>query len=162
MSQEVEHSLPHSTSRPALEGKFAQRGAEAQLCLKRPLLATGKGLGRRWLLSVRGRERLPGAEPRVTGVCAQSCPTLRPHRLPPPRLLRSWNFPCKNTGASCHFLLQGIFPTQGPNQCLLRLLHWQAGSLALHHLGSHCYLLTLKISGLEYPFPPPPFFLLLA
>ena len=98
---------------------------------------------------------------RVTGVCAQSCPTLRPHRLPPPRLLRSWNFPCKNTGASCHFLLQGIFPTQGPNQCLLRLLHWQAGSLALHHLGSHCYLLTLKMSGLEYPSPPP-FFLLLA
>ena len=24
-------------------------------------------------------------------------------------------FPSKNTGVSCHFLLQGIFPTQGPN-----------------------------------------------
>ena len=32
---------------------------------------------------------------------------------------------------SCHALLQGIFPTQGSNPCLLRLLHWQAGSLTL-------------------------------
>ena len=31
----------------------------------------------------------------------------------------------------CHALLQGIFLTQGLNSCLLRLLHWQAGSLAL-------------------------------
>ena len=30
-----------------------------------------------------------------------------------------------------HFLLQGIFPTQGSNLRLLRLLHWQAGSLPL-------------------------------
>ena len=29
----------------------------------------------------------------------------------------------------CHFLLQGIFPTQASNLCLLRLLHWQVGSL---------------------------------
>ena len=26
-----------------------------------------------------------------------------------------WNFPGKNTGVGCHFLLQGIFPTQGLN-----------------------------------------------
>ena len=31
----------------------------------------------------------------------------------------------------CHFLLQGIFPTQGWNTCLLR---WQADSLPLSHL----------------------------
>ena len=36
----------------------------------------------------------------------------------------------------CPFLLQGIFPTQGANQCLLHLLHWQANSLPLSHLGS--------------------------
>ena len=30
-----------------------------------------------------------------------------------------------------HFLLQGIFPTQGSNLCLLCLLHWQADSLPL-------------------------------
>ena len=28
----------------------------------------------------------------------------------------------------CHFLLQGIFPTQGSNLGLLHLLHWQADS----------------------------------
>ena len=31
----------------------------------------------------------------------------------------------------CHFLLQGIIPTQGWNLCLLYLLHWQADSLPL-------------------------------
>ena len=29
----------------------------------------------------------------------------------------------------CHALLQGSFPTQGLNLCLLCLLHWQMGSL---------------------------------
>ena len=33
----------------------------------------------------------------------------------------------------CHFFLQGIFLTQ---ELDLRLLHWQAGSLLLKHLGS--------------------------
>ena len=35
-----------------------------------------------------------------------------------------------------HFLLQGIFPTGGLNPSLLCLLHWQADSLSLYHLGS--------------------------
>ena len=29
------------------------------------------------------------------------------------RLLCPWDFPGKNTGAGCHFLLQSIFLTQG-------------------------------------------------
>ena len=37
----------------------------------------------------------------------------------------------KNPGVGCHALLQGIFPTQGSNPCLLYLLYWQAGSLPL-------------------------------
>ena len=36
---------------------------------------------------------------------------------------RSWNFPSKYTGVGCHFLLQGIFLTQGLNWSLLWLLH---------------------------------------
>ena len=40
------------------------------------------------------------------------------------RLLCPWNFPGKNTEVGCHFLLQGIFLTQGLNLCLLCLLHW--------------------------------------
>ena len=31
----------------------------------------------------------------------------------------SIEFPSKNTGVGCHFLLQGIFPTQGSNPCHL-------------------------------------------
>ena len=34
----------------------------------------------------------------------------------------------------CHFLLHGIFLTQGSNS--LCLLHWQEDSLLIHHLGS--------------------------
>ena len=36
------------------------------------------------------------------------------------------DYPGKNTGVGCHFLLQGIFPTQGLNSHLLWLLYWQA------------------------------------
>ena len=50
------------------------------------------------------------------------------HGLWPTRLLCPWNFPGKNTGAGYHFLLQGIFPTQGSNP---RLLHWWAKPLPL-------------------------------
>ena len=53
--------------------------------------------------------------------------------MQPSRLLCPWDFPGKNTGMSCHFLLQRIFPTQGSNLCLL---HWQADSLPLSHPGS--------------------------
>ena len=42
-----------------------------------------------------------------------------------------------NTGVGCHFLLQGILPTQGLNPHLLQLLHWQADSLPLDHRESH-------------------------
>ena len=45
----------------------------------------------------------------------------------------SVGFPSKNTGMGCCFLLQGIFPTQGSNPCLLRLLYWQADSLLQSH-----------------------------
>ena len=46
---------------------------------------------------------------------SQSCPTLGPHGLQPPRLLCPWESPGKKTGAACHALLQGIFPTWGSN-----------------------------------------------
>ena len=55
--------------------------------------------------------------------------------LQPIRFFCPWDFPGKNRGVGCHFLLQGIFPTQGSNPHLLYLLHWQAGSLPLRHLG---------------------------
>ena len=42
-------------------------------------------------------------------------------------------FSRQNTGADCHFLLQGIVPTQGSNP---GLLHRQVGSSPLRYLGS--------------------------
>ena len=45
--------------------------------------------------------------------------------------LLSMGFPGKNTGVGCHTLLEGIFPAQGLNLCLLYPLHWQVGSLPL-------------------------------
>ena len=63
-------------------------------------------------------------EPLVTRAKSlQSSPTLW-DPMEPARLLCPWNSPGKNTEAGCHFLLQGIFPTQGSNA---RLLYWQVG-----------------------------------
>ena len=54
----------------------------------------------------------------------KSRPTLLgPYGQKPARLLCPWGFPGKKTGVGCDFLLQGIFPTRGPNPYHL---HWQA------------------------------------
>ena len=60
---------------------------------------------------------------------AQSRPTL----CIPARFLCPWNSPGKNTGVGCHFLLQGIFPTQALN---LGLLYCRQIPYHLSHQGS--------------------------
>ena len=55
------------------------------------------------------------------------------HELQPTRLLCAWDFPGKNPGAGCHFLLQGTLPTQGSNPHPLCLLHQHVDSIALSH-----------------------------
>ena len=57
---------------------------------------------------------------------AQYCPTLRPCGLRPTRFLWPWDFPGKNAGVGCHFLLLRIFPAQGSNP---RSMHWQEDSI---------------------------------
>ena len=49
--------------------------------------------------------------------------------MQPARLLCPWDFPGKNTGVGCHFLLQGNFPN-------LPLLHWRWILFHLSHQGS--------------------------
>ena len=75
---------------------------------------------------------------RQASKAAQSCPALRPRGLWPTRLLRPRDLPGKNTGVGCHFLLQGIFPTQGSNpglpHCRQRLYLW-----ATREAPSGCY-----------------------
>ena len=60
--------------------------------------------------------------------CSVTSDTLWPHGLEPGRLLCPWDSPGKSTRVGCHFLLQGIFPTQESNLWVLHLLHWQADS----------------------------------
>ena len=81
--------------------------------------------------STHGYHRNPG-----TYVCAQLLSgvwLIVILRTEPARLFCPcpWNSPGKNTVVGCHFLLQGIFPTQGSNMCLLCLLHGQVDSLPL-------------------------------
>ena len=64
--------------------------------------------------------------------CAHSVLSLcNPTALQPARFLCPWDFPVKDIGGSCHFLLQGIFQTPGSNLHLLCLLRWQVDSLPL-------------------------------
>ena len=59
--------------------------------------------------------------------------SLRPHGPEPTRLLCPWDFPGKSTGVGCHFLLQGIFLTQGSNP---GLLHCRQMLYRLNYQGS--------------------------
>ena len=63
---------------------------------------------------------------------AQLCLTLcDPMDCSPTRLLCPWDFPGKNPGVGCYFLLQGIFPTQRSNPGLPHC------GQTLYHLGHH-------------------------
>ena len=64
-------------------------------------------------------------------VCSVLSDSLLPHGLQSARFCCLWNFPGKNIGMGCHFLLQGIFLAQGSNLHHLHLLHCQADSLPL-------------------------------
>ena len=71
----------------------------------------------------------------------QSCSALcDPMNCSPPGSSVHEDSPGKNTGVSCHVLLQGIFPTQGLNSHLLHLLHCRQILLPLTHQGSPCWL----------------------
>ena len=75
----------------------------------------------------------------VAKSCLLHChPQTRAHQAP-----LSMHSLGKNTGMSCHALLQGIFPTQGPN---LSLLHCRQILYCLSHQGSHFFCLLTKRS----------------
>ena len=59
----------------------------------------------------------------VSVSCSVMNNSLRPHGLQSTRLLCPWDFPGKDTGVGCHFLLQEVFPTQGLNPGLLHCRH---------------------------------------
>ena len=95
-------------------------------------------------------------------VCVQLLSDVRLHGLQPAKLLCPWDSPGKNTGLGSHFLLQGIFPTQGSSPCLLSLLHWQVDSLPLCHMGATILSVNCKDgkmprggTGLNFEAPNP-------
>ena len=67
-----------------------------------------------------------------------------------PWLLCPWDYPGKNMGVGCHFLLQGIFPTRGPNPSLLWHLHGQVDSFPPSYLRSS----TVDSAGHYLGLPP--------
>ena len=69
--------------------------------------------------------------------------SLQLHGVQPTRVFCLWDFPDKNTGVGCHFLLQGIFLTQGSNRSLL---HCRQTLYHLSHQGSPAiYLISLDL-----------------
>ena len=88
----------------------------------------------------------------------------------------SMDFPGKNTGVVCHFLFQGIFPTQGFNLCLLhcrRIITEPPGKPMVYYRILTIVPCAIQLDFIVYPFcsntlhllisnsqsnpPPPPF-----
>ena len=89
-----------------------------------------------WLLK-RGAGRGEETWEWLRGTCAQLHPTFcapTDCSQPGSSVYSYLDFPDKNTGVGCHFLLQRIFLTQGLNSCIS--CTGQMDSLLLHHLGS--------------------------
>ena len=84
----------------------------------------------------------------VWGVCVcawalswvRLCVTSWP--VQPTRLLCPWNSPGKNTGVGCHFILWGIFQTQGSNHVSLVFCTGRQVLYRLSHQGSPCLHMT--------------------
>ena len=119
------------------------------LILKNVIIYRGKTkqIQHAWYLAI-----LPSIHPFILSVylsthpsitlraCSVVSDSLPPQGLQPTRLLQPWDFPGKNTGVNCCFLLQGVFPTQGLTcipcaSCVGRqILHHCATSITI------CYL----------------------
>ena len=86
----------------------------------------------------------------------------RPHGLQPARLLCPWDSAGKNTGESCHSLLQGIFPTQEMNPGLLhcrRILYQLSYEGSPRYSQTWLHIVTIRRGFLKiqltkfYPHP---------
>ena len=119
---------PHSFS-SMVPGFFPEHGAAASLSAQPEKTSRLAGIGRE-------SDKWTPKDPFFWGIMLVAQSRLTHYEsmdCSPTRLLCPWNFPGKNTAVDCHFLLQGIFLTQGLNLCLL---HCHADSLLLSHLGT--------------------------
>ena len=95
----------------------------------------------------------------------QLCPTLcDPMDCSPPGSSVHGDSPGKNAGVVCHAILQGIFPTQGSNPCLLRcrwVLYLSHGGGLYQRISSVQFSRSvvsnsLQPHGLQHARPPCP------
>ena len=95
-----------------------------QIEIKRPSRSPSKQerVGQGWSLSGQATEREKCKS--LSHVQLFVTPWTVAHQAP-----LSMGLPQQEYWNGLHFLPQSIFPTQGSNLRLLRLLHWQAGSL---------------------------------
>ena len=81
----------------------------------------------------------------VSVSCSVVPDSLRPHGLQSTRLLCPWDFPGNSPVVDCHFLLQGIFPTQGLTwvSCIAGRFFTDWATREAHMLGRYnmCYVL---------------------
>ena len=92
------------------------------------------------LSTLMGCEGILQSKYSVTSVLSTFCYLMDYHRST--RILCSWNFPGKNSGMGCHFLLQEIFLTQGLN---LGLLHCRQILYPLSHQGKKSTQILMDI-----------------
>ena len=93
-----------------IAGRGHQAPRKAAHCLQKEVGKNTKDKKR----DKRGRDGAPSWESKVKSLsCARLFAT--PWLVACTKLLRPWDFQGKSTGLGCHFLLQGIIPTQGSN-----------------------------------------------
>ena len=81
----------------------------------------------------------------------QSCLTLQPYKLQPTRLHCPGDSPGKNTGGSCHFLLQGTFPGIEPGSLMSAAL--ADGFFTTSATGEALQTLTVQFSSVAQSCP---------
>jgi len=86
----------------------------------------------------------------LCAMCSIVSDSLWLHGLQPTRLLFPWNFPGRNTGVGCHFLLWEIFSIQGSNPRHLCLLHYRQILNLLSHWGNPTSYLYINYHPLVY------------
>ena len=123
----------------SVQEKPLQREAPAVQLREQPLLTTTREEPRQqWRLSTAKNKQIQlfFERFRMLNVCVSRSvmpDSLEPRGLQRTRLLCPWDFPGKDTGVGCHFLLQGIIPTHGSN---LGLWHWRQILYQLSYKGS--------------------------
>ena len=101
-------------------------------------MQVGKKVNKNNICNLRKRTKYSSYQDALGNLCVCACSVMsessRPHRLQPTRFLCPQDSPGKNTGVGCHFLLQGIFPTQESNP---GLLYCRQMIYSLSHQGGH-------------------------